>query len=267
MALLEITDLRKTFATRGHTVAALDGIDLTLERGRTLAVVGESGSGKSTLGTIVAGLQKPTSGTAVFDGKPLDMGRLDGNERRRIQMVFQSPLQSLNAAYPVESAVTEPLSLLRGMGRADALRTVDELFDAVHLPRELRRRRPRELSGGQQQRVAIARALAPQPELLVLDEPTSGLDQSVRGKIVSLLRELQREHALTYIFITHDVEVARAIAHDVIVMQRGQIVERGDRSVLTDPQHEYTRTLLDAVPSMDPSRRRRPAPRPDHKEK
>lgn len=257
MTLLEIEDVRKQYRSRGHVVDALAGVSATLERGRTLAVVGESGSGKSTLGSIVAGLQHPTDGRIAFDGAPLEPRSFRGRARRRIQMVFQSPLQSLDAKYRVEATLMEPLQLLGGLSRADASARVDELLDAVHLPREVRRRRPSELSGGQQQRIAIARALAPDPELVVLDEPTSGLDQSVRGKIVGLLRELQAERGLSYIFITHDIDVARAIAHDVIVMQRGTVVERGDISVLTDPQHPYTRSLLAAVPTMEPGRRRR----------
>lgn len=257
MALLEVIDLHRHFRVRGHEVRALDGVDVTLDRGRTLAVVGESGSGKSTLGTIVAGLQEPTAGQVTFDGAPLDASRLRGADRRRIQMVFQSPLQSLNAKYRIETTLTEPLRLLAGLDRQQASARVEELLDAVHLPAALRKRRPGELSGGQQQRVAIARALAADPELIVLDEPTSGLDQSIRGRIVTLLRELQAERGLSYIFITHDIAVARACAHEVVVMQHGQIVERGGREVLDAPQHPYTQALLAAVPGMDPAAGRR----------
>ena len=257
MALLEITGLHRHFTTRGHQVRALDGVDVTVERGRTLAVVGESGSGKSTLGAIVAGLQEPSEGTVLFDGEPLHPRRLRGSERRRIQMVFQSPLASLNAKYRVETTLTEPLRLLAGLTRQQARARVDELLEAVQLPAELRSRRPHELSGGQQQRVAIARALAADPELIVLDEPTSGLDQSIRGRIVTLLRELQAERRLSFVFITHDIAVARACAHEVVVMQRGRIVERGGREVLDSPEHTYTRTLLAAVPAMDPAAGRR----------
>lgn len=258
MALLEVTDLTKEYRSRGHVVHALDGVSVTLDAGRTLAVVGESGSGKSTLGSIIAGLETPSAGSVRFDGAELPGRRIVSRaERRRIQMVFQSPLQSLNAKFRVETTIAEPLRLLRGMTRSEASARVDELLDAVHLPRGLRTRRPGELSGGQQQRVAIARSLAAEPELIVLDEPTSGLDQSVRGRIVRLLRELQRDHGLAYVFITHDIEVAAAIAHDVVVMQHGAIVERGGREVLREPAHPYTRALLDAVPGTDPSRRRR----------
>jgi ABC-type glutathione transport system ATPase component len=257
MALLEIEGVSKQFRSRGSVVDALAEVSASLATGRTLAVVGESGSGKSTLGSIVAGLQSATSGTIAFDGAPLERRAFAGRARRRIQMVFQSPLQSLDAKFRVEQILLEPLRLLAGLDRDAASARVDELLDAVHLPREVRRRRPGELSGGQQQRIAIARALAPEPELVVLDEPTSGLDQSVRGKIVALLRELQAERSLAYIFITHDIDVAQAIAHEVIVMQRGRIVERGDRSVLTHPRHPYTQSLMAAVPTMEPGRRRR----------
>ncbi len=257
MTMLEIRDLHKEYRSGGTTLHALDGVSTSLDAGRTLAVVGESGSGKSTLGSIVAGLETATSGSVVIDGTPIDRRAFRGPLRRRVQTVFQSPLQSLNAKFRVETTLAEPLRLLLGMSRTDASRRVDELLDAVHLPRELRYRRPGELSGGQQQRVAIARALAPEPDLVVLDEPTSGLDQSIRGRIVNLLRELQAERGLSYVFITHDIDVAQAIAHDVIVMQHGRIVEEGDRSVLRAPSDPYTRRLLDAVPTLDPARRRR----------
>lgn len=257
MTLLEITDLRKQYRTGGHVVDALAGVSASLEHGRTLAVVGESGSGKSTLGSIVAGLTTATSGAVRFDGAPVGHRAYRGELRRRIQMVFQNPFQSLDARYRVEQTLAEPLRLLAGLDGAAASARVDALLDQVHLPRELRRRRPAELSGGQQQRVAIARALAADPDLVVLDEPTSGLDQSVRGRIVALLRELQAERGIAYVFITHDLEVARAIAHGVVVMQRGEVVERGGRDVLRAPSHPYTRTLLAAVPTTDPSRGRR----------
>jgi len=259
MALLEVTDLHKAYRTGRHVVKALDGVSMTLDAGRTLAVVGESGSGKSTLGSIVAGLQRPSSGELSFDGQPIGRRAYRGELRRRIQMVFQSPFQSLDPKFRVEATLIEPLVLLAGLSRADARTRARELLDMVHLPRELRSRYPGELSGGQQQRVAIARALAPNPDLVVLDEPTSGLDQSVRGRIVALLRELQAETGVAYIFITHDLDVAHAIAHDVVVMQSGTVVDRGSRALLEDPDHPYTRALLDAVPSMDPAHRIRPS--------
>ncbi|HLU63402.1 MAG TPA: ATP-binding cassette domain-containing protein [Protaetiibacter sp.] len=275
MALLEARSLRKEFTTGRHTVVALDDVDLTLDAGRTLAIVGESGSGKSTFGSIVAGLQRADAGELFFDGASIGGRAYRGELRRGIQMVFQSPLQSLDPKFTVEGTLAEPLRLLAGLSRSAADARIDELLDLVHLPRELRRRRPGELSGGQQQRVAIARALAPSPRLVVLDEPTSGLDQSVRGRIVSLLRELQAETGVAYVFITHDIDVAGAIAHDVAVMKRGRVVELGAaREVLASPRDPYTQALLAAVPTMDPGRRRHRGPAdpeadasPTHKEK
>jgi ABC-type glutathione transport system ATPase component len=259
MALLDVTGLVKHYGTRRHQIAALDGVSVSIEAGRTLAVVGESGSGKSTLGSIIAGLQSATSGSMLFRGVPLVATR-KGELRREIQMVFQSPFQSLNPTMRVETILAEPLRLLAHLSGAEASRRVDELLEMVGLPVEVRRRYPKELSGGQQQRVAIARALGPKPDLIVLDEPTSGLDQSVRGRIVALLKELQQTQDVAYMFITHDIEVARSIAHDVVVMQHGSIVERGTRDeVLRSPSQPYTRALLDAVPVMDPRIRRRRA--------
>jgi peptide/nickel transport system ATP-binding protein len=260
MALLEVTDLVKNYGSRRHAVAALAGVSVAVDAGRTLAIVGESGSGKSTLGSIVAGLQAPSSGDMVFRGVPLPARARRGELRREIQMVFQSPFQSLNPTMRVETILAEPLRLLARLSPAEASRHVDELLEMVGLPVEVRRRYPKELSGGQQQRVAIARALGPKPDLIVLDEPTSGLDQSVRGLIVALLKDLQRTQGVAYLFITHDIEVARSIAHEVVVMQHGRIVERGDsETVLRSPSEPYTRALLDAVPVMDPHTRRRRA--------
>lgn len=263
--LLDIRELGKVFTSRQRTIQALDGVSLTVDDGRTLAIVGESGSGKSTLGTIVAGLQTASSGAVLFRGEPVTEASWRGGIRRDIQMVFQNPYQSLDPKMRVEQILAEPLAILRKLRGAAASARIDELLDLVGLPRAVRRRFPAEMSGGQQQRVAIARALAPEPELIVLDEPTSGLDQSVRGRITALLRELQAEKGVAYLFITHDIDVARSIAHDVIVMNRGAIVERGATTeVLIAPQHEYTRALLAAVPVMDPAVKRRRSGNTEH---
>ncbi len=261
MALLELRDVTKTFTGRGRTVHALRGVDLDVETARTVALVGESGSGKSTLGRVVAGLQRATSGTASFGGFDLLDGSWDRERRRSVQMVFQHPYQSLDPRWTVERILGEPLVRLQGTRGAAASDRIDELLDMVGLPREMRRRLPAELSGGQQQRVAIARALAPSPDLVVLDEPTSGLDQSVRGRVVALLRELQETTQAAYLFITHDISVVRRIADDVVVMHQGLVVERGARDdVLDRPRDEYTRALLSAVPVADPTQRRRRLP-------
>ena len=262
MTLLDVRDLTKVFSSRQRTIRALDGVSLRVEAAKTVAVVGESGSGKSTLGSIVAGLQQASTGEILFRQQTLTRASWRGQIRREVQMVFQNPYQSLNPKMRIETILAEPLALLRNLKGAAASARIDELLDLVGLPRAVRKRLPGEMSGGQQQRVAIARALAPEPDLIVLDEPTSGLDQSVRGRTVALLKDLQREKQVAYLFITHDIEVARSIAHDMIVMNRGLIVESGTaRQVLEDPRDDYTRALLDAVPSMDPTVGRRRAPR------
>ena len=260
MTLLDVRDLTKVFSSRQRTIRALDGVSLRVEAAKTVAVVGESGSGKSTLGSIVAGLQQASTGEILFRQQTLTRASWRGPIRREVQMVFQNPYQSLNPKMRIETILAEPLALLRNLKGAAASARIDELLDLVGLPRAVRKRLPGEMSGGQQQRVAIARALAPEPDLIVLDEPTSGLDQSVRGRTVALLKDLQREKQVAYLFITHDIEVARSIAHDMIVMNRGLIVESGTaRQVLEDPRDDYTRALLDAVPSMDPTVGRRRA--------
>jgi ABC-type glutathione transport system ATPase component len=261
MALLELRDVTKTFTGRGRTVHALRGVDLDLDTARTVALVGESGSGKSTLGRVVAGLHRATSGTASFGGFDLLDGSWDRERRRSVQMVFQHPYQSLDPRWSVERILGEPLARLTGTRGAAASARIDDLLDLVGLPRAMRRRMPSELSGGQQQRVAIARALAPSPDLIVLDEPTSGLDQSVRGRIVDLLRDLQGTTQAAYLFITHDISVVRRIADEVVVMHHGLVVERGSRTAVLDtPGEEYTRALLAAVPVADPRRRSRRLP-------
>ncbi|WP_454049383.1 ABC transporter ATP-binding protein [Cellulomonas sp. Marseille-Q8402] len=261
MALLELRDVTKTFTGRGRTVHALRGVDLDLDTARTVALVGESGSGKSTLGRVVAGLHGATSGTATFGGFDLLAGSWDRERRRSVQMVFQHPFQSLDPRWSVEKILREPLARLSGTRGAAASARVDELLDLVGLPVAMRGRLPGELSGGQQQRVAIARALAPGPDLVVLDEPTSGLDQSVRGRVVALLRDLQETTQAAYLFITHDISVVRQIADEVVVMHQGLVVERGGTTAVLDtPREDYTRALLAAVPVADPRRRARRLP-------
>ncbi|MGC1213291.1 MAG: oligopeptide/dipeptide ABC transporter ATP-binding protein [Micromonospora sp.] len=261
MALLELTGVAKTYRSAGRTVPAVRGIDLNLEPGRTVGLVGESGCGKSTLGRIIAGLHPQSAGTVTFDGHSLPAGYRNRALRRRVQMVFQHPYQSLNPRMRVEAILAEPLRLLVGTTGRDADRRVDEVLQLVGLNAGYRRRLPRELSGGQQQRVAIARALVSRPDLVILDEPTSGLDQSVRGRIVALLRHIQAEEKVAYLFISHDLDTVRRLADEVAVMYLGRIVERAATAqVFAAPRHPYTRALLAAVPSMDPRQRGTRAP-------
>lgn len=240
--------------TRGY-VRAVDGVDLTVERGQTVGLVGESGSGKSTLGRMILRLIEPTKGKLVIDGK--DVTRLSQRGmrplRRKMQMVFQDPYASLDPLAQISDSIGEPLRTHLRMGGSQLTKRIDELLETVHLPSAYRTRYPRELSGGQLQRVAIARALAVRPELVVLDEPVSSLDVSIQAGIVNLLRDLQRDFNLTYVFIAHDLAVVRHMSHAIAVMYLGRIVEFGPaETVYRQPQHPYTSALLSAIPVPKP---------------
>ena len=235
-------------------VKAVDGVSLTLEEGRTLALVGETGSGKTTLGRLLIRLLAPTGGRIEFDGRDITkLGERDLRPvRAQMQMVFQNPASSLNPRRRVKDIIAEPLTV-HGVGTpVQRLRMVGELLELVELPaKDFLFRYPHVLSGGQRQRVAIARALALHPKLIVLDEPTSALDVSVQAKIIALLRRLQREFKLTYLFISHDLSLVRNVAETVAVMYLGKIVELAPAETLFDrPSHPYTRALLSAIPTV-----------------
>jgi oligopeptide/dipeptide ABC transporter ATP-binding protein len=256
LPLLEIHALHKVYGHGAKAVPALRGVNLDLDRGETLGLVGESGCGKTTLGRVVVGLLAATEGEVTFDGEPLN--DLVGSKgfRSRIQMVFQHPDSSLNPRFRAGTTVREPRQLMKGGSRDEVEENVDEVLTLVGLGPAYKSRRPRELSGGQQQRVAIARALMSDPELVVLDEPTSSLDQSVRGRIISLLRDIQETRNVAYLFISHDLSTVRRIADRVAVMYLGRVVEVADTETLFEsPQHPYTKALLSAVPSFDPVKR------------
>lgn len=258
MPLLEIRDLHKVYGSGTKATPALRGVDLDIERGETLALVGESGCGKTTLGRVVVGLQPPSSGEVWFGGDRLE--ELVGKEgfRGRIQMVFQHPDSSLNPRFQVGTTIREPRRLMIGGSTTEIEHKVDEVLTLVGLGPAYKERRPRTLSGGQQQRVAIARALMSDPELVVLDEPTSSLDQSVRGRIISLLRDIQLAKDVAYLFISHDLSTVQRIADRVAVMYLGRIVEIAETErIFEAPQHPYTQALLSAVPSFDPEHRKR----------
>ncbi|MDM7885985.1 ABC transporter ATP-binding protein [Curtobacterium sp. RHCKG23] len=252
--ILVVTDLVKEYKLRGRgagTLRAADGVSFTVRRGTTTAVVGESGSGKTTVARVVLGLETPTSGSALVDG--LSIGSARGRERRdvrrRVQPVFQDPYGSLDPTSTIERIIDEPLRVFGIGDRASRTERVATLLDQVALPRSVAQLRPNELSGGQRQRVAIARALALEPELIILDEAVSALDVLVQEQILTLLDDLQDRLGLSYLFITHDLGVVRRIADDVVVMRRGEVVERGSvAAVFDDPQEQYTKDLLDAIP-------------------
>jgi ABC-type glutathione transport system ATPase component len=249
---------RDIFLRRKPVFEAVRGIDFRVARGEAFAIVGESGAGKSTAARCVVGVQKPTSGTISFDGKPLDP-RHDRAQRRAIQMVFQDPQGSLNPRMTVGAMLSE---LLRLNGLADSKAAARsrsiELLEMVGMPESALGRRPRSFSGGQRQRIGIARALAVEPTFLVADEPVSALDVSIQASILILLKRLQRELGLTMLFISHDLAVVKQLCDRVAVMSDGEIVEEGPvEEVLTDPREEFTKRLLAAttdLPQLEISR-------------
>lgn len=239
------------FGRPTRSFKALSDVSIGIRAGSTMALVGESGSGKTTLGRCIVGLIEPTEGAIYFEGQPLSRRafRGDFSIRRSIQMVFQDPAASLNPRQRVGAIVSEPLVTHGIASGAAARRRMFELLDSVGLGPAAASRFPHEFSGGQKQRIAIARALSLEPKLLVCDEAVSALDVSVQAQIVNLLRDIQRDRGLTYLFISHDMAVVRHIADEVAVMRAGQIVEQAPTDELfRNPLTEYTRSLLTAVP-------------------
>jgi len=266
MPLLEARHLTKTFSS-GQTmfgagtsgqVRAVNDVSLAIEAGETLGLVGESGSGKSTLGRMVLRLIEPDSGEVFFDGH--DVLRAGGSELRRLrrdmQIIFQDPFGSLDPRMTVEQIVCEPMAIHGTDGRGDRRQRAAEVMRVVGMDSSALQRYPHEFSGGQRQRVGIARALVLRPRFIVADEPVSALDVSVGSQIVNLLKQLQRDFSLTYLFISHSMPIVRYLANRIAVMQRGELVEVGaTEQITTAPRHPYTRSLLAATPEMEFSSR------------
>ncbi len=265
--LLATERLAKYFPVRGgwfsrqaKFVRAVDGVTLRVRKGQTHGLVGESGCGKSTLGRLVLRLVEPTFGRVLYEGKdlvPLSQSELRPM-RRKMQIIFQDPYSSLNPRMTVRQIVGEAIEIHKlARTRADEERKVAELLEKVGLRAEAMNRYPHEFSGGQRQRIGIARALAVEPEFIVCDEPISALDVSIQGQIVNLLMDLQEQLGLSYLFISHDLSIVRHVSHRVSVMYLGRIVEHGPSDALYEHAlHPYTRALLNAVPSLDPTRRK-----------
>lgn len=254
--VVDLRDVSVTFGRGARAVHALSGIDVAVHAGETVGLVGESGSGKSTAARVALGLVKPTSGSVHLFGSDLRTAR--GRDRRSLRsgigVVLQDPVASLDARMSVAECIAEPLAVhRRGMSSADRRRRIDEVLDAVRLPRTLASRAPRELSGGQRQRVSLARALVLSPRLLVADEPTSALDVSVQETVLEVLRELQDELGFACLFVSHDLAVVQQFAERVVVMRRGVVEEQGSTgTTLLHPTTDYTKRLLAAVPVPDP---------------
>lgn len=256
--IFQLESVTKTFSVRqgifskGPVFCALDRIYLELRRGVFYGLVGASGSGKSTLAHLLVGLTHPTEGKILFDGKSLadNLRKEERRFRKKVQMIFQNPYLSLDSKWSVEAIVGEGIDSLHGRRKRER---VSEALESVELKKEYRTRRPSELSGGERQRAAIARALAVQPEFLILDEPTSQLDVSIQAQIVRLLKRLRPLFRSGMLFISHDLALVSSLVDEMIVLQKGQVVEQGPgRELLANPRHPYTERLKNAVPLWDP---------------
>jgi len=254
--VLEVRNLKRDYVTAGglfrpaKVVHAVKGVNFKLEKGKTLAVVGESGCGKSTLARMITLIDQQTSGDILIDGETVDKSHgVTRAMRQKVQIVFQNPYGSLNPRQKIGEVLAEPLLLNTDMPKDERRQKAMQMLLKVGLGPEHFNRYPHMFSGGQRQRIAIARALMLNPSFLVLDEPVSALDLSVQAQILNLLKDLQDEFGLTYVFISHDLSVVRYIADEVMVMYFGDVVEHGTRDeVFSNPQHDYTRTLFAATP-------------------
>ncbi|QPZ40202.1 ABC transporter ATP-binding protein [Paramicrobacterium chengjingii] len=260
--LLDVDSLNVDYPGKGFRARpfrALTDISIGIGEGETLGLVGESGSGKTTLGRAVLGLAPVSAGTITFNGADISHASRAQRQKlsRDLQVVFQDPYTSLNPAMEIGDILAEPLGI-QGIGPKESQARVKELLDQVNLPGDALHRQPREFSGGQRQRVAIARALALSPKLIVCDEPVSALDLTTQATVLDLFLQIQRDTGVSYLFVSHDLDVVRHISHRVAVMYGGRIVEQGDAAQITEsPSHSYTQKLLLASPVPDPDRQQK----------
>ena len=252
--VVEVKNLFKYFPTPGGMLHAVDDVSFTIEEGKTLGVVGESGCGKSTLGRTIVHLLESTKGQIFLEGK--DITHVKGKElaaaREDMQIMFQDPYSSLDPRKTIEQTIIEPLKVSKKYKKDEMYQKAQELMELVGIDHRLSMAYPHELDGGRRQRVGFARALALDPKFIVCDEPVSALDVSIQAQVLNLLRKLQKEKGLTYMFITHDMSVVRHISDDILVMYLGQMVEKSpSKELFKKPMHPYTRALLSAIPSVD----------------
>lgn len=251
-AILEVKNLKKYFKVGAGMLHAVDDVSFSVEKGTTLGVVGESGCGKSTLGRTILRLVEPTSGNIIFDGQDITKIGHRGMKqlRKNMQLIFQDPFSSLNPRISVMQTIDEALSLTgRYQSSDDRFAKILELMDTVGLDERFVNAYPHELDGGRRQRVGIARALAMEPKFIVCDEPVSALDVSIQAQILNILRKLQKEQNLTYIFITHDLSVVNYISDEIVVMYLGRMIEKArTQELFANPRHPYTKALLSALP-------------------
>ncbi len=252
--VIEVKGLKKHFHTPRGMLHAVDDVSFTIEKGKTLGVVGESGCGKSTLGRTIIHLHDSTDGQIILNGE--DITNLRASElkkvREKMQIIFQDPYSSLDPRKTVEATICEPLIVSKKYKKKEIEEKTLELMDSVGLDNRLRNAYPHELDGGRRQRIGIARALALDPEFIVCDEPVSALDVSIQAQVLNLLKKLQRQKGLTYMFVTHDLSVVRHISDDICVMYLGQVVEKcSSKELFRNPRHPYTKALLSAIPSPD----------------
>ena len=253
-SLIETKGLKKYFPTPRGMLHAVDDVDITIEEGHTLGVVGESGCGKSTLGRTLIHLLDSTEGQIFFEGR--DVTHVKKKElkdlREQMQIIFQDPYSSIDPRMTVKETIKEPLRVSGRFSKSEIDDAADQLMDLVGLDQRLRNAYPHELDGGRRQRVGIGRALALQPKFIVCDEPVSALDVSIQAQVLNLLKRLQQERRLTYMFVTHDMSVVRHISDEICVMYLGQVVEKApSKELFKNPVHPYTKALLDAIPSTD----------------
>jgi len=250
--LLEVKDLKKYYKVPKGMLHAVDGVSFNLEKGKTLGIVGESGCGKTTIGRAILRLVEPSSGSVIFDG--VDILKLNKQEmrhmRRNMQMIFQDPFSSLNPRKTITQTIEEPIILANMIPDPDKrFMRVMELMDTVGLAERLVNTYPHELDGGRRQRIGIARALAMNPKFIICDEPVSALDVSIQAQILNLMKKIQREMGLTYIFITHNLAVVNHFSDDITVMYLGRLIEKAPSETLfANPLHPYTQALLSAIP-------------------